>query len=83
MEKREYCFTCKAVKPHQQGSNKSIWFCTGCHRSIHFCGRCDRTELVTEGEVENGICDGCAIDLYEEQQRNREQAWLEDDRNWV
>lgn len=28
------------------------------------------------------VCDGCAIDLWEEKQRRREQEWLEDDRNW-
>ena len=28
------------------------------------------------------MCEGCAIDLYEEQRRKRELRYLEDDRNW-
>lgn len=34
-------------------------------------------ELETRQEIEHGMCDGCAIDLYEEQQRRREQRYLE------
>lgn len=43
-----------------------------------YCG----VNLDTDIELGMGICEGCAIDLYEEQQRKREQAYLEDDRNW-
>lgn len=38
--------------------------------------------LETEDEVDMGMCDGCAIDTYERHMRDREQAYLEDDRNW-
>lgn len=48
---------------------------------VHRCSHCD-AELETRFEIVNGLCEGCCIDLYEEQQRTREQAWLEDDRNW-
>ena len=40
--------------------------------------RCGQT-LETEAEAEHGMCEGCAIDLYEIQQAKREQAYLEND----
>ena len=46
------------------------------------CQSCNRYELETQTELDAGICEGCLIDLWEEQQRRREQRWLEDDRNW-
>lgn len=36
----------------------------------------------SEQAWEHRQCDSCAIDQYEELQRRREQAYLEDDRNW-
>ena len=45
------------------------------------CDKCGAT-LETDAEYLHGICEGCAIDAYEELMRRREQAYLEDDRNW-
>lgn len=41
-----------------------------------------KNELTEEEAELSYICDGCAIDAYEEQRRIREQAYLEDDRNF-
>jgi len=40
------------------------------------CPYCGLT-LETDKEIEHNMCEGCAIDYYEEQQRRREQRWLE------
>jgi len=34
-------------------------------------------ELETEDEIDHRMCEGCAIDLWERQQAEREQRWLE------
>lgn len=54
------------------------------------CWRCDGSgklcncgaPLETNEEIEHGMCEGCAIDAYERHRAEREQRWLEDDRNW-
>ena len=40
------------------------------------------TMLETHVERESGRCEGCLIDGWEREQAQREQRWLEDDRNW-
>ena len=53
------------------------------HDTEQVCQSCNMYELETQNELDAGICEGCLIDLYEEQQRRREQAYLEDDLNWA
>jgi len=41
------------------------------------CPHCSLSSLEAPEEIERNMCDGCTIDRYEEQQRKREQRWLE------
>ena len=52
-------------------------------RNLHLphCRLCD-SDLWDDLEMESGICSGCTLDQWERIQSAREQAYLEDDRNW-